>query len=523
MRVSEVFEPQFQYRSFFSWDTDASRNPALGIAAAVSGKVFGHTFSKEKYSLLLMKSCLLNTCIILFLFSTSYAQQPSEFNKVDSIVSRHMTINHIPGLALAIIKNGKIEKKGFYGTSDIEANTKVDDNTIFEIASMTKQITCAGILLLQEDGMLSVKDKLSKYLPNLPSLWKEITIEQLMNHTSGLRDDWDEPTSYFLTNNSNEKMSSAQQKYPLLFEPGKGFQYSSGPFFLGLVIEKIIGTHYSFFLKQRIFDKLKMLNTNVYDSTSFTKHLAKGYNWNNDKYEAGIDIPAAAESRADVGLITTLDDMIKWSLALNDTCLLNSQSLKFMFSSGNLIMGNSIPYGCGWYIYFFRNQLIYEHGGAFRTGFNSRISKFPNSKVEIIILSNKWKAKLSDLTYNLATLYDSDFKRITELKHTNSGTNKRDFEIRELLYDLSIKKFNSGQLYRNVNISGFDPNELKELLKGFKEIECIGTKFYTSKTLELYGSKVTEILYYKISADNTTYWSFAYDNRGKLVFVNMED
>ena len=275
-----------------------------------------------------MKSCLLNTCIILFLFSTSYAQQPSEFNKVDSIVSRHMTINHIPGLALAIIKNGKIEKKGFYGTSDIEANTKVDDNTIFEIASMTKQITCAGILLLQEDGMLSVKDKLSKYLPNLPSLWKEITIEQLMNHTSGLRDDWDEPTSYFLTNNSNEKMSSAQQKYPLLFEPGKGFQYSSGPFFLGLVIEKIIGTHYSFFLKQRIFDKLKMLNTNVYDSTSFTKHLAKGYNWNNDKYEAGIDIPAAAKSRADVGLITTLDDMIKWSLALNDTCLLNSQSLK---------------------------------------------------------------------------------------------------------------------------------------------------------------------------------------------------
>ena len=103
----------------------------------------------------------------------------------------------------------------------------------------------------------------------------------------------------------------------------------------------------------------------------------------------------------------------------------------------------------------------------------------PNSKVEIIILSNKWKAKLSDLTYNLATLYDSDFKRITELKHTNSGTKKRDFEIRELLFDLSIKKFNSGQLYRNVNISGFNPNELKELLKGFKEIECIGTKFYT--------------------------------------------
>jgi CubicO group peptidase (beta-lactamase class C family) len=434
-----------------------------------------------------------------------------------------MTANNIPGLALAIIKHGKIEEKGFYGTSDIESNTKVDDNTVFEIASMTKQITCAGILLLQEDGLLSVNDKLSKYFIDLPITWRKMTIEQLMNHTSGLRDDWDESTAYFQTNNSDEKMSSTQQKYPLLFEPGKGFQYSSGPFFLGLVIEKITGAHYSFFLKQRIFDKLKMFNTNVYDSTSLPKHLAKGYRWNNEKYEAGSDIPAAAESRADVGLITTLDDMIKWSLALNDTRLLNSQSLKFMFSSGKLKMGNSIPYGCGWYIYFFRNILIYEHGGAFRTGFNSRISKFPNSMVEIIILCNKWKANLSDLTYDLVTLYDSNFKRITEIKYTNAGPRKRDSEIRELLFNLSIKKFNSGELYRNVNVSGFDPDELKELLKGFKEIECIGTKNYTSKLLKLYGSKVTEVLYYKISADNTTYWSFAYDNKGKLVAVNIED
>ena len=497
--------------------------PVLHKAVNVSGKVFGHTFSKEKYSLLLMKSCLLNTCIFLFPFSTSYAQQLSEFNKVDSIVSRHMTINHIPGLALAIIKNGKIEKRGFYGTSDIESNTKVDDNTIFEIASMTKQITCAGILLLQEDGLLSVNDKLSKYLKDLPFTWKEMTIEQLMNHTSGLRDDWDEPTSYFLTNNSDEKMSKAQQQYPLLFEPGKGFQYSSGPFFLGLVIKEITGKHYSAFLKERIFNKLQMSKTLVYDSTSLPKNIAKGYWWIKGKYDAGIDIPAAAESRADVGLITTLDDMIKWGFALCDNRLLNTESLKFMFSPGRLKTGNSIPYGCGWYIYFFRNQLIYEHGGAFRTGFNSRISRFSNSKVGIIILSNKWKANLSDLTYELATVYDSHFKRVSEIKKSNSVSQKRDSEIRALLFDLSIEKFNSGQLYQHVNISGYDPDELKELLKGFKEVECIGIKNYTSKPLELYGSKVTEVLYYKISADNTTYWSFAYDDKGKLVIVNLED
>lgn len=470
-----------------------------------------------------MKSLFLNTCITFVFFLASYAQQASDFDKVDSIVNRHMTANHIPGLALAIIRHGKIEKRGFYGTSAIGSNTKVDDNTVFEIASMSKQITCAGILLLQEDGLLSINDKLAKYLKDLPDTWKDITIEQLMNHTSGLRDDWDEPTSYFIANNSVEKMSKAQQRFPLLFTPGEGFQYSSGPFFLGLVIQKITGKHYSAFLEERIFDKLKMIYTAVYDSISLPQSMAKGYWWTKGKYESGIDIPAVAEARADVGLITTLDDMIKWSLALNDNTLLNSKSLRLMFTPGKLKSGNSIPYGYGWYIYFFRNHLIYEHGGAFRTGFNSRITKISKSKIEIIILSNKWKASLSDLTYELATFYDSTFKQITEIKHVSSVSIKKDAEINALLFNLSAKNFNSGQLYRNVNISGFDPDELKELLKGFKNAKCIGTNNYNSKPLKLYNSKVTEVLYYKVSADKTTYWSFAYNDKEKLVSVNIED
>lgn len=473
--------------------------------------------------MLILKNLWLNTCIILLLLSTAKAQQPLELDKVDSIVNRHMTTNHIPGLALAILKNGEIVKKGFYGFSDIELNTKVDNRTVFEIASITKQITCAGILLLQEDGLLSVNDKLSKYLNDVPISWEKMTIEQLMNHTSGLRDDWDEPTSYFLTHNSDEKMTKAQQQYPLLFAPGQGFQYSSGPFFLGLVIQKITGSHYATFLKKRIFDKLGMNNTSVYDSASFPKNMSKGYWWLKGKYEQGIDIPSAAESRADVGLITTLDDMIKWTLALSDNTLLKSESLGFMFTPGKIKSGNTIPYGYGWYIYFFRNQLIYEHGGAFRTGFNSRITKIPNSKIEIIILSNKWKANLSDLTYQLTTCYDSTFMRISEVKHIMPTSKKRDAQINALLFNLSAEKFNGGQLYRNVNISGFDPKELKELFKGFKKAECIGMNIHKPNTLKLFNSKVTEVFYYKILADSITYWSFAYDDNGELVSVNLED
>jgi CubicO group peptidase (beta-lactamase class C family) len=433
-----------------------------------------------------------------------------------------MSLNHIPGLALAIIKNGEVEKLDYYGISNFESNIPIDSNSIFEIASMTKQIVSAGILLLQEDGLLSVKDKLSKYIPKLPSTWEDITIEQLMNHTSGLRDDWDESNAYFMKHNSDEKMLTAQIKYPLLFHPGEGFQYSSGPFFLGILIEKITDKHYSFFLKERIFNKLMMFNTSVYDSTSLPKHLVTGYRWNGDKYEAGTDIPTAAESRADVGIITTLGDLIKWNLALNDNRLLNSESLKSMFTAGKLKSGHSIPYGYGWYVYFFRNQLIFEHGGAFRTGFNSRISKFPNSGVEIIILCNKWKANLSDLTYELVSVFDSEFKKISEIQQKGSVSKKRDQEIRKLLNSLSTKTFDSGQLYKHVNMPGFDPNELQEILKGFKTLECIGTRTQFPKPLDIYGAKITEIIYYKVFGDNITYWAFAYEN-GRLVFASLED
>ncbi len=434
-----------------------------------------------------------------------------------------MDEKHIPGLTLAVIKNGQVIKKSSYGVSNIEYNIPVTDNTVFEIASMTKQITCAAILLLQEDGKLSVHDLLSKYLSNLPLTWRDITLEQLMNHTSGLRDDWDEPTSYFFRNNTDEKMLDAQKQMPLFFKPGEGFNYSSGPFFLGLVIEKITGRNYSYFLKDRIFKPLEMSSTCVYDSTSLTNNLATGYHWNNNKYEIGIDIPSAAEARADVGILTTIDDMIKWNNALNDNNFLKVESKQAMFTAGKLKTGIVIPYGYGWYIYYYRNKVLFEHGGAFRTGFNSRITKIPETGLDIIVLCNKWKSDLSDLTYQLASYYDKTFKKISEVKKEKSKADYKTKGIENLFHDLSIKKYNRGQLYQQINISGFDPDELEDLLRGFKKTVLLGKVFLKSNPRQLFGTSITEVFYYKIEADKPSYWSFAYNANGKLICANLED
>src|SRR5512143_1384602 len=112
--------------------------------------------------------------------------------RIDSAVRAAMAARQIPGLQVAVIKYGLVIKKGRYGYANLEDRTPVTDSTLFSIASMSKAFTCAGILLLMEDGKLNIDDSVGKYFDSLPPSWAGITLRRLMNHTAGLRDDWDE-------------------------------------------------------------------------------------------------------------------------------------------------------------------------------------------------------------------------------------------------------------------------------------------------------------------------------------------
>lgn len=463
------------------------------------------------------------TLLFLFAVTHCHSQKPSPSDGIDSIVRLHMSDRHIPGLALAILKNGQVIKKESYGLSNVETQSPVSANSVFEIASMTKQFTCAAILLLEQEGKLSVTDRLSKYLDDLPPSWEEITLSHLMNHTSGLRDDWNEPTSYFYNNNTVQKMSLAQMEYPLYFEPGEGFNYSSGPFFLGLVIEKVSGLDYGAFLNDRIFSPLNMLSTSVYEYRDVIPERVSGYRWNKGLLENGVDLPPSAESRADVGVISSLNDMIKWDLALKNDSLLEEGSLEQMFSAGSLNGGKSIPYGYGWYLYMFRNELVIEHGGAFRTGFGSRITLFPRFDMDIIILCNLWQPGLSDLSTQIASYYVQDFKQISELIPQTHPKTQVDRGLEELFTGAANNKFSRGELYQLTNFSGFDPDELADILEGFQGIEFMNKSDLKMNPIELYGSKIETIHYYKIIANEVSYWSCAFSDSMELVSVSLED
>ena len=285
--------------------------------------------------------------------------------RIDSAARAAMEKRHIPGMQLAVIKYGLVIKKGHYGFANLEDRVPVTDSTLFSIASMSKAFTCAGILLLAEDGKLSVDDPVSKYFDSLPAAWHTITLRQLMNHTAGIRDDWDEEgDDYFYTHNTDSVLFDALKKAPLKFQPGQGFSYSCGPFILGLVISKVSGQSYPDFMKQRIFDKLGMTNSRIDDADGIVPNRAAGYRLKDSLLVHGRHISAAAQERGDVGVLTTVTDLLKWYAALQDSSLLRQSSIDMMFSPGLLNDSSKTSYGLGWFVSPYRDHPLYSHTGA---------------------------------------------------------------------------------------------------------------------------------------------------------------
>ena len=459
------------------------------------------------------------SCFALFMVAKSFSQTK---DTIDKYVEKAMAEKHIPGAAIAIIKNGKILKEGYYGFANLEDSTPVTSQSVFEIASMSKQFTCAAILLLQQDGKISVDDLVSRYLDSLPSTWQNITIKQLMNHTSGLRDDWDEKTGYFLENYTDEKMFAAQKKVSLRFKPGEMFHYSSGPFDLGLIIKKITGKTYAEFLAERIFRPLGMHSSSVYDNRRVIPHRAAGYVWNDSLslFQNGYDISPAAEARGDVGVIISIPDMIKWDAALKDNRLLNAQSRKEMFEPGTLSDGSYTGYGYGWFILPHGGHLMIEHSGGFRTGFVSDIMRFPDIDLDVIVFCNQWSGISAT---KIAALADSSVRLLSEMQSQKDPDTSRTKSVKELFENFVSKPTTGSGMYKKLFL-GEDLSGLRDYLKRVKDFNLtyIDGISLASHPMHIYGEEISKIIYYATNS-SIKYLACCFNAGRKLVCIIPDD
>jgi len=340
--------------------------------------------------------------ILLAALVVLHAQEsvPKDFaQKADALCKDLASQKKFMGSVL-VARGGKPVFRKSYGFANAEWDIANTPDTKFRLGSITKQFTAVALLQLVEQGKLKLDDPISKYYTDAPKAWDKVTIHHLLNHTSGIPSYTAIP-NFFVTG-SKLPLTPAQlvkltQDEPLEFEPGVKFKYdNSGYVLLGYVIEKITGKGYADYLRQVILDPLGMQDTGYDTQSTILKHRASGYSMSgatmiNSSY-LDMTLPYAAGS-----LYSTVDDLSIWDQALYTDKLLTPASKDKMFTPG---LSN---YGYGWFIEKRFNRRHVEHGGGIN-GFNTVISRFPDDKVLVVVLSNLNSNAIGKMGTDLAAL-----------------------------------------------------------------------------------------------------------------------
>ena len=301
--------------------------------------------------------------------------------KLDSLLDAYAKVWDYTGSVLAATKSGVLFEKG-YGYKNKETRSLNDTNTIFQIGSITKQFTSAIILQLEEQRKLSLRDSLTKYIPDYPN-GNKITIEELLTHTAGVYNYTND--AVFMKNESMHPISRdsliARFKYkPLDFTPGEKFSYSnSGYELLGYIIEKVTGESYFQTVRQRIFQPLRMDHSGFDFTDLHSPDKALGYT---PQSTTPLPIVDSSVSFAAGAIYTTVGDLYKWDRALLSGKILSQASQQKAYTP------HLANYGYGWMIHVGDGKKVVEHGGGI-TGFVSYIKRIPEDETCIIILDNQ--------------------------------------------------------------------------------------------------------------------------------------
>jgi CubicO group peptidase (beta-lactamase class C family) len=468
--------------------------------------------------------------IFILLFSVfiqdSFSQNQYVSFRIDSAVRADIAARQIPGLQLAVIKYGVVFKKGHYGYANLENRVPVTDSTRFSIGSMSNSMTCAGILLLMEDGKLNLDDSVGQYLESLPAAWNGITIRRLMNHTSGLRDDWDEDDNFFYSKNTDTLLLNALKSAPLEFRPGKGYSDGSGAFVLGLIIAKVSGETYPAFMKHRIFDKLGMSNSCINNADSIIPNRAAGYMIRDSVIVHGRYISAAAQARGDVGVLTTVTDLLKWYAALQDSSLLKKSSIDAMFSPGSLNDGHTIPYGFGWYLKPYRDHPLIAHSGSIRTGFDSYMEIYPEDHLCIIILSNLRYSNTSRIAKDIIGLFDKDYGRASRMDSVADPDSVRTLLLKSAYEELGLNLDTTRKMVSEMHLP-FYPQTDSDLawFRNIEDFTFIRAIKPSKPKPDIFGDTIQGIYLYRVKCKDqpARYFAFLLNPTGKLVFIDYEE
>jgi len=331
---------------------------------------------------------------------------------IDSTFNHANKWNDFNG-SILIAKNGKLIYSNEYGYGDFANKVKLNSNSAFNLASVSKQFTAVAVLLLYERNLINLDDSITKYFPELP--YNNTTIRQLLNHTSGMpmyfwlaEHKWEKDTTP--TNSEMIEMMS-EYKLPLYFGPGRRFDYSNtGYFILAALVEKVSGVSFGTFMETNIFKPLYMSNSFVYSykHDSVRDNQLWGYRLNKRKRHLKISGNVNDGIVGDKNIYSTAEDMFRWINALNNGWIISKNTLEQMYTKGETKTGRKVPYGFGFRIKNRESGKVIYHSGKWN-GFRSNVKQYPESDLVIILLEHSSYNYPSSLVNKVQTIIEENF------------------------------------------------------------------------------------------------------------------
>gem|GEM_PF-73727 len=362
--------------------------------------------------------------------------------KIVDMIFRQTIRDNAPGAAVSVVKDGSIVYKNGYGSANLEYDIPITPATVFHVASVSKQFTAFAVVLLAQEGKLSLDDDIRKHLPEMPDFGKTIIIRHLIHHTSGLRDQWEllAMAGWRLDDVITKEhiLKMVRHEKELNFEPGQEHLYcNTGYTLLAEIVERASGQPFREYTQTHIFKPLNMTDTHFHDDHErIVKNRAYSYAPKGDS-----DFKASVLSYANAGatsLFTTVEDLAKWMRNFEDGRVGGPATIEQMQQPGVLTGGKKLDYAFGLGLGRYRGLKTVGHGGA-DAGYRSEVLWFPDQRLGIAVLSNLGSTNPGDLARQVADIYLMD--QLEPLPVASPKTEPAPVQIDAKVYDEYAGKY----------------------------------------------------------------------------------
>ncbi len=467
--------------------------------------------------------------ILLIASLAGIAQADNIEEQVDRYAKAELARSHTPGMSVGVTQHGKIVLLKGYGLANVELSSPATKDTVYEVLSVGKQFTAAGVLLLMQEGRVGLNDEVSAYLSDSPIAWKGVRVHHLLSHASGIRDytDTHDFFEHIRDDATPEELLKPIKQRPLDFAPGTQTRYSNSNYYLlGLIIEKVSGKSFAQFMTERVFRPVGMNATRVNDLRDIIPGRSAGYHWlgnDADRLPASFTGYHGAKNLlqnavyvsptrkwAAGAVVSSVTDMLKWEQAISAGKLLKRQTWDLMNAPARTNGGVETPFGLGTEVSRRGNRRLAGHQGG-GMAFNAAVLRVVDGDLAVVVLANQTSAPTQAIATRIASMYEPglSYARV-------AGIAEKDPEVTRLLRRVLI-----------------DAQQGKADAKAFAAsaartatfIRRVGPRFLGARgklkslaLLEERDEPVQRTFTYRAEFDKASIvWSFALDKDGKIV------